>query len=58
MKIPARINRFKRQSAIARSESDLRGWCRKLECTELEVRDTVRAVLRLMASANWVHVHH
>jgi hypothetical protein len=29
--------------------SDVRHWCEKLRCTENELRDTVKAVMRLMA---------
>lgn len=39
-------------------EQDVRNWCTRLDCTESEVRDTVRAVMRLMANTDSRRVYH
>ncbi|HEU0200748.1 MAG TPA: DUF3606 domain-containing protein [Burkholderiaceae bacterium] len=31
--------------------NDVRYWCRKLRCTENELRDTIRAVMHVLAGA-------
>lgn len=39
-------------------EHDVRNWCTQLDCTEAEVRDTVRAIMRLMANTRSRRVFH
>lgn len=58
MKNHARINGSEKRAADAGPRRDLRAWCMKLDCTETELRETVRAVMRLMASAHWQQRHH
>jgi hypothetical protein len=53
-----RVNGCPNQRVAPLSKHDLRVWCAKLECTEVEVRDTLRAILRLMASLNRKQVYH
>jgi hypothetical protein len=58
MKNPTTTGSLARRRAGTNPKHDLRAWCARLECTELEVRDTLRALLRLMASPSWHQVLH
>jgi hypothetical protein len=58
MQTHTRINGRENRSDDARPGRDLRDWCKKLDCTEPELRDTMRAVMRLLANPNWRQVHH
>jgi hypothetical protein len=58
MKRPKKVNGCANQRTASSSKQDLRAWCAKLECSEVEVRDTLRAILRLMASVSRKHVYH
>jgi hypothetical protein len=44
-------------TAVGR-EQGVRAWCARLDCTEAEVRDTVLAIMRLMASSEARRVYH
>ena len=58
MKDHPRIDAGAKRSDAARSRQDLRAWCMKLGCTEAELRETVRAVMWLMAGPHWRQRHH
>jgi hypothetical protein len=56
MKNNTTIHKRRNRRSDPNRRQDLRAWCLPLECTEAEVRDTVRAVMRLMASPSWQQV--
>jgi hypothetical protein len=58
MKIAPRLSAVEGLSHAVGREQDVRAWCARLDCSEAEVRDTVRAIMRLMASSDARRVFH